>query len=262
MSIRLNQTGQQCKDGVLLSFSGINLDYNDNYLIRFDCVSKVPASASVRIDPTGYYFKPSEKNITLETYFSSYTPFNLDFSTTNVIKLSIINSSNVEVHRDYISLICGSLCEESGIIQNSSTPTVTPTNSPTPTVTPNITASPTVTPTLTPSVTSSQLINFRISFDNEVNNLTDCRQSVIRVGIWGVPGQRYEYSFGSNMREPRFELAITSGNLTLQTSPTYLFNTISINKPCEYNSIVATLTDGRNTVQDIGVFKCGQGCNN
>jgi len=262
MSIRLNQTGQQCKDGVLLSFSGINLSYDDNYLIRFDCVSKVPSSADVRVDPTGYYFKPSEKNLTLQTYFSSNTPYNLDGSTTNVIKLSILNSSNIEVYRDYISLICGSLCEQSGIIQNSATPTVTPTNTATPTATPNVTASPTITPTLTPSVTSSQLINFRISFDNKINNLTDCNTNTIRIGIWGVPGQRYSYSFGSNMREQGFDLAITSGNLTLQTSPTYLFNAITLNKDCEYNSVVATLTDGRNTVQDIGVFRCGTQCNN
>jgi hypothetical protein len=261
MSIRLNQTGKECKDGILLSFSGINLSYDDNYLIKFDCVSTIPQSANVRVDPTGYYLKPSEKDLILQTYFSSHTPYNLDCSTTNIIKLSIINSSNVEVHRDYISLICGSLCQESGIIQNSATPTTTPTLTPTPTVTPNITPSPSVTPTLTPSVTSSQLINFRVSFDNEVNNLTDCDQNIIRIGIWGVPGQRYSYSFGSDMREAGFDLAITSGNLTLQTSPTYLFNSLTMNKPCEYYSITATLTDGRNTVQDIGVFRCGQ-CNN
>lgn len=150
-----------CSSGVALTFSGIPVAPNKNYLFTFWKDSCVPIFSDIIVNPTGYYLRPSSSGINGVTYVQANTAYTLDGSLSAVIGMSVTDSlSNQEVYRDYIHLSCGNLCSESGQPRQTAVPTRTPTPTPTktstPTPTPSITPTISITPSKTPTNTPTR----------------------------------------------------------------------------------------------------------
>jgi hypothetical protein len=257
MAISKTYSGNLCGSGVLVSFTDVGLNIGENYTVSFSSVSRMPDS-SYSIVPTGFVIKPSSSISTFSTIFSASNPYTTYNSSSNIIKLSIFNSYNIEVYRDYASIYCGNLSQDP--IMPSATPTITPTRTPRATITPNPTQTPSVTPTLTitttPSITPP--ISFSASFDKLTQDFPTCGQVTIRGVAMGIPNRTYQYSFTSDMVNSDFVIGNTTGTVTITNNPTYVYTTIDMNKPCDYYSLKFGLSDGSTVVQSVGFFRCGE----
>lgn len=249
MPSTISYSGIACASGIVVPFSGINLSLNQPYSVQFSCISRMPES-TFALRPTGFSFVPSEKNTTLSTIFSAINAFTQFNSSSNIIKLSIFNSNNTEIYRDYAAVYCGNL---------SSDP-VRP--DPTPSPTPTITITPTKTPTPTPTPTPSQTppIGFSASFANLITTYPKCGQVVVTGIANGTLNSNYTYSFSTDMSD---ELAIgnQTGIITITQNPTYVYTTIVLKETCKNYSLKFGLSNSNVTTQSIGFFRCGS-CSN
>lgn len=259
MSTTVKYSGESCASGIIVPFSGISLPTNQTYRIEFSCISRMPES-TYTINPTGFFLSPSDKNLTLNTIFSARNQYTLYNSSSNIVKLSIYNSNNSEIYRDYAAVYCGNLSIDP--IMPTPTPTISPTTSPTPTFTPTNTPTATNTPTLTTTPTPSNTppISFSASFPSLVNSYPACGQVVVTGIANGIINKNYQYSFTS---EGIGELGIgnQTGIVTITQNPTYVYTTVNLQKRCENYSLKFGLSDGVSTVQSIAFFRCGN-CSN
>lgn len=249
MPSTVSYPGSSCASGVIVPFSGISLALNQPYRVEFTCISRMPES-NFLLRPTEFYFTPSDRQNTLTTLFSAVNAFTLNNSSSNIIKLSVYNSDNTEIYRDYAAVYCGNLSDDP--IQVDPTPTPTPTNTVTPTIT------PTPTPTPTPSTTPP--LPFSANFENLITTYQQGGQVVIRGAADGILNTNYIYSFESGGSE---ELGIGNqqGVVTITEHPTYVYTTILLQKECVNYPIKFGISDGITTVQSIGFFRFGQ-CDN
>lgn len=240
---KLNYTGQFCKSGVLVFFSGINLSLDETYRIRFDTVNAIPSGTIVKLNPTGYALTPSETSPILTTLFTSRSNIS-DNSSSNLIALSIYNSSDNLIYKDYKSIVCENLCGNGFVV------------TPTPTVTPTITPTITLTPSQTPPQ-PSPLFSIRAAFDQLINKLPFCDKVLIKAKAFGTINQTYSYSFGTDMSGVDLQISNPSGSITILQNPTYVYTTISLPESCKNYSLEFGLSDGVNTVQSAAIFSCG-----
>jgi hypothetical protein len=258
MPSTVSYPGPACASGVLVPFSGINLDLNKSYTIQFSCISSMPASTSV-LSPTGFVFTPSEKVSTFSTLFSARNSFTLFNSSSNIVKLSIYYQGT-EIYRDYGAVYCGNLSNDP--IQIMPTPTPTPTITVSPTVTPTSTITPTPTNTKTPTPTPSQTppIGFSASFSQLINTYATCGEVVVTGIAYGTLNKNYLYSFTTDISD---ELGIgnQTGIITINSNPTYVYTTVILQNTCKNYSLKFGLSDGNVTTQSIGFFRCGS-CSN
>lgn len=248
MSTIVKYNGPACASGVAIPFSGISLPLHQNYRVEFSCISRMPES-TYTIDPTGFYLFPSEKNMTFTTIFSAINQYTLYNSSSNIIKLSIYNESNMEIYRDYAAVSCGNLSSDPA--QPNPTPTMTSSLTPTPTITPSLTVTPT--PSITPP------INFSASFDQLTQELPSCGQIIVRGLARGVLNKTYSYSFTTDMTTNNdMIIGNQTGTVTITSNPTYVYTSISMYRPCDHYSLKFGLSDGSITVQSVGFFRCGE----
>jgi len=240
---KLYYSGSGCNSGVLVFFSGANLSLDQTYRILFDNVNSIPNTSVVKLNPSGYFLTPSETSPSFVTFFTGKSNIS-DNSSTNLISLSIYNSSNELIYKDYKSIVCENLCGD-GI-------PLSPTPSPTPTITPTITLTPTMTPPA-----PSPLFNLRASFDRLVNKLSGCNQVLIRGKAYGNINQTYAYSFGTDMVGTDLQISNPSGFITILENPTYVYTTITLPESCKNYTVEFGLSDGTNTVQSAAAFSCG-----
>ena len=244
MPSTVSYPGPSCASGVLVQFSGIDLDLNRSYTIQFSCISSMPASTSV-LSPTGFVFTPSEKVSTFSTLFSARNSFTLFNSSSNIVKLSIYNQGT-EIYRDYGAVYCGNLSNDP--IQIVPTPTPTPTISPTPTYTP--------TPTVTPTPSRTPPLPFSASFSQFLTTYDKCGQVVVTGVARGVMNKSYAYFFSTDTNE-ELGFGNQAGNITITSDPTYVYTTVTLQEKCKNYSIKFGLTDNGITVQSISFLKCG-----
>jgi hypothetical protein len=250
---------------VLVAFSGIKLNTNENYMVQFNCISRMPES-SYKIFPTGFYLKPSSTKVLLSTFFSTVNPYTLNNSSSNIIKLSIFNENNKEIHRDYSAIYCGNLSKDpiqptATVTPNSKTPVtpkVTPTHIVTPTVTKTVTKTKTATPTVTPTVTPSTTppLGFYASFPQLVTKTNKCGDLLIYGIATGEIGQSYTYRFSSDMNQA-FELSNPTGIITLTKTSENVYTTVLLKESCKNCSLKFGISNGQTTVESIGFFVCG-----
>jgi hypothetical protein len=248
MPSTVSYSGIACASGVVVPFSGIALPLNQQYLVEFTCISRMPES-NFSLKPTGFLFTPSQRNSTVSTLFSAKNNVTLQNSSSNIIKLSIYSGSS-EIYRDYSAVYCGNLSNDP--VQIVPTPTPTPTITLTPTITPTATRTPT--PTQTPPLT------FSAAFPSLVNSFNRCGQVVVTGVARGILNHSYTYSFTSDMSD---ELVVgnQTGIVTITQNPTYVYTTILLQDVCKNYSLKFGLSDGNVTVQSIGFFRCGS-CSN
>jgi hypothetical protein len=258
MANKINYAGNLCSSGVSVPFSGISLALNNTYRINFSCVSTISPNSQVILNPTGYNLTPSETKLTLQTNLLVNNGYNLDNSSSNIVKLSIFNSSNTEIYRDYVAVTCGDLCGSSGVPSPTVTPTITPSVSSTP-PSPSPTVTPTVTSTLTPTPTPTrtQALPFYVAFDNYVTQLDSCSKVVVGAKVYGLLNQLYQYNFSTDMTGTDFYMSNPSGTILLTSNPTYVYTAISLPLPCLNYSLKFGVTNANHTVQTVGFFRCG-----
>lgn len=250
-------SGTVCRDGVIVAFSGINLNTDQTYRIAFSASSRNPDS-SYELFPTGFLYKPSNKTSTVTTFFSASNPYTSYNSSSNIIKLSIFNSSEVEIYRDYSVVNCGNLSQDP--ILPSATPTLTPTATPTITKTPAITTTPSNTPTqtITPTPSVTPPLGMSASFPQFVTNVPRCGSNIVYGIAKGKLGQTYNYSFSTEMGKelefsnPTGTITITNGDLTHN-----IYTAVTIKEKCLNYSIKFGISNGQKTVESIGFFVCG-----
>jgi hypothetical protein len=242
---KLNYSGLSCASGILISFSGLNLSLDETYKIKFDNVNTIPLTTVLKLNPTGYMLTPSEPSPVLQTFFSSVSNIS-DNSSINLVSLSVYNSNEELIYRDYKSIACENMCGSGVPISPtpSVTPTITPTNTPTPTPTP-------------PPPTPPALLNIRAMFDRLINQLGSCDKVLIRAKAYGNINQTYTYSFGTDMSGVNLGISNPSGFITILENPTYVYTTISLPESCKNYSLEFGLSDGTNTVQSAAIFRCG-----
>lgn len=249
--------GSSCASGVPVYFTGISLPIKNTYRVEFSCISRMPES-SFSINPTGFYYTPSDKNVKLTTTFSAVNKYTLFNSSSNIVKLSIFDSGNTEIYRDYTSVNCGNLSNDP--IQPTATPTPSPTVTPTititPSVTPTITLTPTSTITPTPSVTPP--LGFSASFDSLLQDINNCGQVLVRGIVNGRIGQTYNYHFYTDMYGVDMNIGNPSGTVTVTTNPTYIETTLFLGVPCRHYSLKLGLSNGSTNVESLAFFRCGQ----
>lgn len=246
MSEKLQYSANLCSSGVLISFSGLNLSLDETYKIVFNSIEAFPSgTTAIGFNPTGYFLSPSETSPVVRTLFTSKSNMS-DNSSLNLIGLSIYNSQDEIIHKDYKSISCGDLCGGGILIPPSPTPsptvTVTPTNQPTPT--------PTPTPPPPP-------LAIRTSWDRYINRLANCSQVTVRAKAFGVIGQTYNYQFNTDMNNVDLNISNPSGVITIFENPTYVYTTISLPSSCDNYTLEFGISDGINTVQSVGIFRCG-----
>ena len=242
---KLNYSGSACASGILISFSGLNLSLDQTYKIKFDNINTIPITTILRLNPTGYFLTPSETSPVLQTFLSSRSNIS-DNSSINLVSLSIYNSNEELIYKDYKAISCENMCGSGVPIPPtpSVTPTLTPTNTPTPTPTP-------------PPPTPPALLNIRASFDRLINKLGSCNKALIRAKAYGNLNQTYAYSFGTDMSGVDLEISNPSGFITILENPTYVYTTITLPESCKNYSLEFGLSDDTNTVQSAAIFRCG-----
>jgi hypothetical protein len=250
MSQKLKYSGNLCSSGVLVSFSGLNLSLEDTYKIIFNNVGSFPSgNTNVIFNPTGYILSPSEPSPIVQTLFRANSNMS-DNSSLNLIGLSIYNSQNQLIYTEYKSIACENLCGPGVPIPPTPTPTNTPTM--TPTITPTITTTPTPTPTPPPPP-----LAIVASWDRYINKLGNCSNVTIRAKAYGVIGQTYNYQFNTDMNGVDLNISNPSGVITIFENPTYVYTAISLPASCQNYTLEFGISDGFNTVQSVGVFRCG-----
>jgi hypothetical protein len=83
MATSKTYSGNLCASGVLVSFSGIDLNIGENYTILFSPVSRLP-EGTFEISPTGFTIKPSTNISTFSTVFSASNPYTAYNSSSNI----------------------------------------------------------------------------------------------------------------------------------------------------------------------------------
>jgi hypothetical protein len=245
MAEKLNYSGNVCSSGVLIDFSGLNLSLDQIYKIKFDHINTIPATTIVKLNPTGYFLIPSETSPVLQTVFSSNSNIS-DNSSINLISLSVYNSDEELIYRDFTSIACENICGPGVELQ--------PTPPPTPTITP--------TNTLTPTPTSSApippaLFSIRAVFDALINKLGSCNKVLVRGKAYGNINETYSYSFGTDMIGVDLNISNPSGLITIFENPTYVYTTITLPESCKDYSLEFGLSDNTRTVQSVAMFRCG-----
>lgn len=250
-------SGSACKEGVLVSFTGIHLNTDETYSIAFSANSRIPPS-DYELYPTGFIFKPSTRLSNVSTFFSAANPYTLYNSSSNIIKLSVFNNSNQEIYRDYTVVKCGNLSQDP--VRPSATPTVTPTNTTTPTITASVSATPTITPTVTQTSTPSPTppLGMTSSFPQFITKLPNCGTNVIYAIAGGKIGQTYNYRFSTDMTA-ELELSNPTGTITITNSSLVnnVYTVINLKQPCLNYSVKFGVSDGTTTVESIAFFVCG-----
>lgn len=245
MAEKLNYSGNSCASGILVSFSGLDLSLDQRYRITFDSVNTIPLTTVLKLNPTGYFLTPSETSPILQTLFSSRSNIS-DNSSVNLISLSVYNSNEELIYRDYKAINCENMCGSGVPIPPtpSVTPTMTPTNTPTPTPTP-------------PPPTPPALLTIRAAFDGLINRLGSCNNVLIRAKAYGNINQTYSYSFGTDMTGVDLKISNPSGVITILENPTYVYTNITLPESCKNYSLEFGLSNGVDTVQSAAIFKCG-----
>lgn len=268
MPNKIYYAGNLCSGGVVVPFSGINLSLNQTYRISFSCISTISPNSQVTLNPTGYMLTPSERELKLQTNLLVKNGYNLDNSSANIVQLSIFNSTNTEIYRDYVAVSCGDLCGANGVPAATATPTMTPTPSitpppPSPTITPTPTCTTSFTPTITPTPTKTSSLPFSVAFDNinagsfAVTTLNSCNKAFVSAKIYGLLNQYYQYNFSSDMTGADFGFSNPSGTIILRENPTTVQTIVSLPQPCTNYSLKFGATNLGHTVQTIGFFNCG-----
>lgn len=242
---KLSYSGPVCASGIVISFSGLNLSLDETYRISFNNLSTIPETTSVTLNPTGFMLSPSETSPVLSTIFKSQSNYSSNASL-NLIGLSVYNSSNELIHRDYKSISCDSLCGTG--VPVSPTPTVTPT------ITPTITPTPTQTP---PPPSPQPTLNIKTAFDKLINVLPTCNKVLIRAKAYGDLNRTYAYTFGTDMTDVNLQISNPSGYITILQNPTYVYTNITLPESCKDYVVEFGLSDANNTVQSAAVFRCG-----
>jgi len=260
MPNKIYYAGNLCSGGVVVPFSGINLSLNQTYRINFSCISTISPNSQVTLNPTGYMLTPSERELKLQTNLLVKNGYNIDNSSSNIVQLSIFNSNNTEIYRDYVAVTCGDLCGANGIPASTATPTITPSQTSTPPlVTPSVT--PTITPTitLTPTPTRTRALTFKVEFDSKefITNLPACNQAIVKANIYGLVNEYYQYRFSTDMVGTDLGLSNPSGTVLLTSNPTTVVTTVSMPRPCTNYSLKFGVTNTGHTVETIGFFNCG-----
>jgi hypothetical protein len=212
--------------------------------------------SSYKLFPTGFDLKPASNKVVLSTFFSTINPYTLNNSSSNIIKLSILNDSNKEIYRDYAGIYCGNLSKDP--IQSTATPTTTPTITPTSSLTPTTTCTPTITPTITPTVTPSITppLGFSASFPQLVTKSNKCGDVLIYGIANGKIGQSYTYHFITDMTQG-IEVSNQTGTITLTNTSESVYTTVSLKESCKNYSVKFGISNGQTTVESIGFFVCG-----
>jgi hypothetical protein len=244
MPSTVSYSGPACASGVLVSFSGVNLELNKSYTVGFSCISSMPVSTSF-LSPSGFLFTPSEQISSFSTLFSAKNAFTLFNSSSNIIKLSIYDQET-EIYRDYSAVYCGNLSNDP--IQIVPTPTPTPTITLTPTITP--------TPAVTPTPSTTPPINFSASFPQFLTTYEQCDQIVVTGVARGIMNKTYAYSFSTDTND-ELSFENQTGNITIVSDPTYVYTTVNLRRQCDNYSIKFGLSDNDITVQSISFLKCG-----
>lgn len=242
---KISYSGSVCSSGVLISFSGLNLSLDETYKIGFNNLSNIPETTSVTLNPTGYLLSPSETSPILSTIFRSHSNYSTNASV-NLIGLSVYNSSNELIHRDYVAITCDSLCGTG--VPISPTPTMTPT------ITPTITPTPTRTP---PAPSPPATLNIKTGFDQLINILPSCNNVLIRAKAYGDLNQTYAYAFGTDMTDVDLQISNPSGYITILQNPTYVYTNITLPESCKDYVLEFGLSSNIHTVQSLGIFRCG-----
>lgn len=242
MPEKLNYSGNVCGSGFVVSFSGLSLSLDQTYRVEFNSLNTIPATTVLRLNPTGYFLTPSETSPIIQTLFSSNSNIS-DNSSVNLIGLSIYDESNTLIHRDYKSIVCENLCGSGFPV------------SPTPTSTPTMT--PTHTPTPTPTPQSIPTLSIRAEFDKLINRLPSCNNALVRAKAYGVVGQTYAYSFGTDMTGTNLNISEPSGYISIIANPTYVYTNITLPESCKDYALEFGLSDGTDTVQAAAIFRCG-----
>jgi len=257
MSTSKTYSGNECGSGVLVSFDGVKLNIGENYTVVFSCVSRMPEGA-YQIIPTGFNIRPSNSNNTLSAIFSANNAYTMYNSSSNIIKLSIFDNNNSEVHRDYTAIYCGNLSQDP--VMPSVTPTPTATSTPRPTKTPAITPTPSITPTNTVTVTPSRTppLGFSALFPQLVTRMNNCGEVTIYGTAKGKIGQSYTYHFSTDMNQG-IEFSNPTGIITISNSSLShdIYTSVTMKNPCENYSIKFGISNGQKTVESIGFFVCG-----
>lgn len=242
MPEKLNYSGNCCSSGILVSFSGLNLSLDKTYRVVFNNVDNIPMTTNVKLNPTGYSLTPSETSPLLQTLFTSNSNIS-DNSSINLISLSVYNDQNELVHKDYKTLACEDMCGSG--IPLSPTPSITPTQT------------PTSTPTPTPTPQPPPLFVIRAAYDNLINKLPSCNNTLIKAKAYGNINQTYSYSFATDMVGVDLKISNPSGYITIFENPTYVYTNITLPESCKNYSLEFGLSDGTDTVQSVAVFSCG-----
>lgn len=257
MAISKTYSGNVCASGVLVSFSGIDLSIGKNYTVAFSAASRLP-EGTFEIVPTGFTIKPATNISTFSTIFSASNPFTVYNSSSNIIKLSVFDDTNTEIHRDYAAIYCGNLSQDP--VKPFSTTTPTPTSTVTATITPTRTVTPTVTPTITSTVTPSLTppIGFAASFPQFLTKIDNCGEVTIYARATGKMGQSYTYRFSTDMNQG-LEFSNATGVITISNSSLShdIYTTMTMTNPCDNYSVKFGISNGQKTVESIGFFVCG-----
>lgn len=245
MPEKLKYSGAACSSGILISFSGINLSLDETYKVVFDKIDSIPITTNVKLNPTGYFLKPSDTSPVFQTFLSSSSNIS-DNSSVNLISLSVYNNQNSLIYKDYKTLSCENMCGSGVPMQPtpSVTPTFTPTNTPTPTPTPSQPPPP-------------PLLTIRAAYDNLINKLSSCEKVLIKAKAYGTINQTYSYTFGTDMTGVDLKISNPSGYITIFENPTYVYTNITLPESCKNYSLEFGLSDGTNTVQSVANFSCG-----
>lgn len=250
MAEKLQYSGAACSQGFTISFSGLNLSLNDTYRIEFNNITSFPlVGTSVSFSPNSYILSPSETSPVVRTFYKAISNRS-DNSSLNLVELSVYNTANELIHKDYKSIFCDSLCGSGVAIPPTPTPSITPTA--TVTVTPTITVTSSPTPSRPP-----QPLSMQAQWDRYINKLGNCSNVTIRAKAIGVIGQTYNYEFSTDMNGVDLNISKPSGVITILQNPTYVYTAISLPTSCSNYPLEFGLSDGNNTVQAVAMFRCG-----
>lgn len=242
---KVKYSGALCGSGLLVSFSGINLSLDHKYKIKFDNVNTIPSTTRVTLNPSEYFLTPSDTSPLLSTIFTSNSNIS-DNSSINIISLSVFDSGNALIYKDYKSIVCENLC-------GSGVPLPPP-----PSVTPTLT--PTVTPTTTPTPSprpQPPLLSIRAAFNQTINTVPSCSNVLVAAKAYGIIGNTYSYSFGTDMTGVNLNISNPSGKITILQNPTYVYTNITLPEVCKAYYLEFGLSDSVYTVQSAAIFKCG-----